>query len=93
MHSTKRSVLESDESLNLEDMKAQGWAIKYACLSQPIAPGPDKEPVTEFRITPGKHTKYSVDSMLFVPGLGIIFEAYGVKDQGITESYVRNWRR
>lgn len=65
---------------NLEKLKAEGIPIYYARFHQAVPPAYNKEPVNEFKLEDDKQTKYVVDSMYWVPGKCIVFEAYGETD-------------
>jgi len=63
---------------NLQELIDSGIPVHYVRFHQPVPPGIDKEPVSEFRIeSPQK--KYKVDRMMRCKGC-LIFEAYGETD-------------
>ena len=65
---------------NLEKLKAEGIAITYARFHQSVPPGLNREPVSEFKLEDKAQSKYVVDSMLWIPGKCILFEAFGELD-------------
>ena len=66
-HITKMSTLDR--------LKAEAVQCHYVRFHQPVPPGLNREPVSEFKIN--SNNKYSVDSMLYHPVAGLIFEATG----------------
>lgn len=54
-------------------LKAEAIPCYYARFHQPVPPGHNKEPVSEFSIK--SKNKYSVEAMLYHPTAGLIFEA------------------
>lgn len=73
----KRSKEYRDSKLgevsNLDRIRAEAFACYYARFHQPVPTGYDKEPVSEFKVK--SQNKYSVESMLYHPTAGLIFEA------------------
>jgi hypothetical protein len=63
---------------NLEKLIEDGIPVYYAKFQNPVAPGENKEPVSEFKIKTN-HVKYKVDKMLRCPN-GLIFEVNGELD-------------
>jgi hypothetical protein len=59
----------------LAELGFEAIPCNYARFHQPVPPGYDREPVSEFKIK--TKNKYSVESMLYHPVAGLIFEAIG----------------
>jgi hypothetical protein len=79
---------------HLEALKAESIPCHYVRFHQPVPPGYDKEPVSEFKVK--TKNKYSVESMLYHPTAGLIFQALnkrGEPEEDITPAaniiYVR----
>lgn len=78
----------------LDRLKAEAIPCYYVRFHQPVPPGYDREPVSEFKIK--TQNKYSVEGMLYHPIAGLIFEAInkkGEREEDITPAaniiYVR----
>lgn len=54
-------------------LKLASIPCKYVRFHQPVPPGCDKEPVSEFKVQSGN--KYSIETMLYHPISGLIFKA------------------
>lgn len=77
-----------------EFLKLEAFPCRYVRFHQPVPPGYDKEPVSEFKLKTGN--KYGVEEMLYHPVAGLIFKAIskrGEEEEDITPAaniiYVR----
>jgi hypothetical protein len=77
----REAVLTSHETeiTPLTQLKAQSIPCYYARFHQPVPPGYDKEPVSEFKVKSGN--KYGVEAMLYHPTAGLIFDAVNKKGE------------
>jgi hypothetical protein len=66
------------EPNNLQKLLDQGIPSHYVRFHQPVAPGLDREPVSEFRLR-SIQSKYVVDEIIWTPH-GVIFKAHGEID-------------
>lgn len=77
--STPLLTSHTQELDSFERLKSQAIPCYYARFHQPVPPGYDKEPVSEFKVK--AQSKYSVESMLYHPTAGLIFEALNKKGE------------
>lgn len=86
---SKKTRMNSSESLQeiekqpsqLNDWETRGIVCQYAKFIHPVASGPNREPVSEFKTSKmtGKYTtdpRYLVDSLVYTP-YGLIWRAHG----------------
>jgi hypothetical protein len=73
----KKKQLKVDSS-NLEELRKGGIRVSYVRFKEPIPAIKNKTPVSEMRLVRfSPHDEYVVDSLLYIPGKCLIWEAAG----------------
>jgi hypothetical protein len=68
---TKKKIISKSNFAELIDQAIPSYYVRF---HQPVPPGEDKEPVSEFRLE-SKQSKYLVDMISWTPH-GVIFRAH-----------------